>query len=82
MEVKGTGNYKGTKSITVPNEEKHKLFNNNFPKGFKVIEIKLTAIPKGFKQWFNAIYGLDIFINKVPFLKMIVLVNVIYWILN
>lgn len=82
LHVRGIGNSLGTKSMTVPNEEKYSLFNGNFPKGFRVIDIRLTATPKGVKQWFNAIYGLDIFIHKVPFLKVIVLANIIYWILN
>ncbi len=53
---------------------------NQYPKGWKLLELKVK--PKGFKQWVNVIYGLDIFINKVPFLKMIVLANIIYWIIN
>ena len=53
---------------------------NNYPKGWKLLE--LSVRPKGLKEWINVVYGLDIFVNKVPFLKMILLANIIYWILN
>ncbi len=54
---------------------------NDYPKGWKAFELRLGR-PKGVKQWLNAIWGLDIFIHKVPFLKVIALCHVIYWLLN
>jgi hypothetical protein len=54
---------------------------NNYQKGWKALQLKIVN-PKGLKQWLNAIYGLDIFIHKVPFLKIVALCNIIYWIIN
>lgn len=53
---------------------------NPYPKGWKAFAMKLGT-PKGLSQWINAIWGLDIFIHKVPFLKTTVLVNILVWIL-
>jgi hypothetical protein len=51
-----------------------------YPKGWKLLE--LTINPKGLRQWINVIYGLDVFVNKVPLLKVVLLANIIYWVLN
>ena len=53
---------------------------NPYPKGWKAFAIKLGT-PKGLRQWINAIWGLDIFIYRVPLLKTIILSNIIVWIL-
>ena len=48
---------------------------------FRAINIQiLLPLPTTAKGWFNRIYGTDIFINAVPILKTLLLVNIIAWI--
>ena len=54
---------------------------SSYPDGWKVIEIKVTGRPKGIREWFNFIWGLDIFVNGVPFMKTLVALNILVWIL-
>lgn len=52
-----------------------------YSKGFKLIQLRSTQKPKGFIEWFYLIWGFDIFFHKVPFLKSIVLANIIVWLI-
>lgn len=65
---------------TIPEVEEFEVAPQ-YSKGWKAIHFKIGR-PRGLKQWTNAIWGLDIFIHKVPFLKVSVLANIIYWILK
>ena len=56
----------------------HRIIN----KKWRLIEIRTDLSAQGFKEWCLTIYGTDIFVNNVPFLKMILLGNILYWILN
>jgi len=56
------------------------VYFDPYPKGWKVLQLKLEK-PKGLRQWINALWGLDVFIHKVPLLKTIILSNIIVWIL-
>ena len=50
-------------------------------KRFKAIQLRIEAKPDSLIEWFWAVYGLDIFINNTPMIKMIFLINLIVWIL-
>ena len=54
---------------------KGKMYN----KSFKAVSLSIIEKPKGIKEWFWAIYGLDIFIQGFPMCKLLVLGNIIYW---
>ena len=48
---------------------------------YRAIDIKMGPFPKGIANWPSFIYGWDIFINGVPFMKTLVLCNITVWIL-
>ena len=52
-----------------------------FPDNFQLMSLNLTNMaPKTPRQWFTLLWGYDIFIQgKIPFMKSIVLANVIVW---
>ena len=60
---------------------KRNLNTNRYDKNWKIIQLRFVQKPKGLIQWMWFFWGFDIFIEKVPFLKFIVLLNVIMWIL-
>jgi len=49
--------------------------------GWKLMSLHPTSKPKGVKQWLNFIWGFDIFIYKIPFMKTLILANIIIWLL-
>lgn len=52
---------------------------NEYYNGWKLIELHPGSKPKGVKQWLNFIWGFDIFIYKIPFMKTLILANIIIW---
>lgn len=52
-----------------------------FRPGWKLMQIFQPARPKGFKEWVRFLWGFDIFVGPVPFLKMIVGANAVVWLL-
>jgi len=54
-------------------------FYDGFYNGWKLIELHPSSKPKGVKQWLNFIWGFDIFIYKIPFMKTLILANIIIW---
>ncbi len=55
--------------------------SGDFPDSFQMVSFNLTNMtPKTLRQWFTLLWGYDIFIQgKIPFLKSLVLANVIVW---
>ena len=51
------------------------------PDGFQMVSFNLTNMkPQTLRQWFTLLWGYDIFIQgKIPFLKSLVLANIIVW---
>ena len=47
---------------------------------FKAIQLKIYGKPESLIEWFWAIYGLDIFINNIPIIKIMILMNLIIWV--
>ena len=55
---------------------------NPYYNGWELISLHATSSkPKGVKQWLNFIWGFDIFIYKIPFMKTLILANIIVWLL-
>jgi hypothetical protein len=52
---------------------------NPYHNGWKLIALHPGSKPKGVKQWLNFIWGFDIFIYKIPFMKILILANIIIW---
>lgn len=52
---------------------------NAYCNGWKLITLHPGSKPKGIKQWLNFIWGFDIFIYKIPFMKTLILTNIIIW---
>ena len=53
---------------------------SDFPDSFQLLSLQLTLEPKTPRQWFTALWGYDIFIQeKIPFMKSLVLANIIVW---
>lgn len=48
-------------------------------RGYKTLELKFSH-PRQLKEWIYAIWGMDIFFGPVPFLKTIVLANLLVWV--
>ena len=62
------------------NEDTIKI-GSPYPKSWKIIEIKVGNKPKGIREWFAVIWGTDIFVNGVPFMKTLVAINILVWII-
>ena len=54
---------------------------SSFPDSFQLVSLNLKNMaPKTPRQWFTLLWGYDIFIQeKIPFLKSLILANVIVW---
>lgn len=52
-----------------------------FPRGWKALQFSLTERPKGMSEWFNALWGWDIWYYNFPLLKTLILCNVLVWLL-
>ena len=53
----------------------------NFPKGWRLMQLALQERPKGIRQWITTLWGFDIFLWSVPFLKTVLAANVLVWII-
>lgn len=47
-----------------------------YEQGFKMIEVNLIDSPRSFKGWVRYIWGMDIWVDNVPVLKVWLLINV------
>ena len=50
-----------------------------FNRSFKMIKIDLEFKPKNISELFWMVWGFDIFMNNIPFLKTIIVANIIVW---
>ena len=57
------------------------IFENVYNKNWKMMKIQAPKIPKTPIEIFWWFWGMDIFIGRVPFLKTIVLANILVWII-
>ena len=58
------------------------VFANEFPVSWKLLSLTFGANkPKTPRQWLAALWGFDIFVHEIPFMKSIVLANVIVWLI-
>ena len=48
---------------------------------FRAIDIRLTAETRKEIGWLRGLWGLDIWINDLPVLKALVVVNIMIWML-
>lgn len=55
------------------------ILREPYGKGFRAMEIKFGK-PCGWGQWRRALWGTDIWIGPLPFLKTSVTVNMLAWI--
>jgi len=51
-----------------------------YPRGWKLMRLTLWERPKGTRQWTTVLWGFDIFLWRLPFLKTILAINVLVWI--
>ena len=63
------------------NEEDLSFSFPSYPRGWKLLRLNLLDKPKGVVQLLRLIWGFDIFILEVPFLKSLCLANLIVWII-
>ena len=56
------------------------ITNIQTPKGWKMLSMDLHNRPKTFKEWRRVIWGYDIFLEGFPFLKILLLANILMWI--
>ena len=56
---------------------------NEFSHSWKLLSLSLGNMkPKTLREWLAALWGLDIFIeDKIPFMKSLVLANIIVWLI-
>lgn len=54
---------------------------NNYPRGWKTLQLHIDPRPRGIKQWFNCLWGWDIWYNSFPLVKTLIAANIIVWIL-
>ena len=52
-----------------------------FNKHWKIMSMRAPDMPKALGEKFWWFWGFDIFIGRVPFLKTIVLANILVWII-
>jgi len=57
-----------------------KVNKNYYNKNWKILRLKVPNDPIGIKEWLWMIWGFDIFFGRVPFLKVIVLCNILIWV--
>lgn len=55
------------------------FLQEDFPRGYKVLQFRLGR-PKGFRQWTRAIWGCDVWLGPIPFMKTTVFSNVAFWV--
>lgn len=56
------------------------ITNTQTPKGWKMFSMELYNRPKTFKEWRRVIWGYDIFVQGIPFLKILLLANILMWV--
>ena len=66
-------------SITVPKDFEG-ITLNPYPKGWKAMQFGCWDRPKGMRQWFNFLWGWDVFYGSFPFTKAILAANILVWI--
>ena len=49
------------------------------PKNFKAVRLNLDYRPKTFREFLRLLWGVDIFFGEVPFLKTILILNILVW---
>ena len=54
---------------------------NHFSEGWKALQFSYGVKPEGISQWVNYLWGTDIWLGKIPFMKTVVLINVLVWLL-
>lgn len=52
-----------------------------YPKGWKLFQMGIFNKPKNITQTLRLIWGFDLFLYKIPFLKTTLLLNILVWIL-
>jgi hypothetical protein len=52
-----------------------------FPKGWRAIEFKFSSCPNTIIQWFNFLWGWDIWYEHLPVVKSLILINILVWLL-
>lgn len=57
--------------------EKIKIYHAKW----RALDFTIDVRPKGLREWLNLIYGWDIFFNGVPFLKTLILANILVWLI-
>jgi len=51
-----------------------------FKRGWKAMEITYVENPNGLYEWFNMLWGLDVwYFNKIPLFKTLILFNILIW---
>ena len=62
-------------------DREQNIDTHGFPDSFQLVSLNLKNMdPRTPRQWFTLLWGYDIFIQgKIPFLKSLVLANIIVW---
>ena len=48
---------------------------------YRLMELHIVNFPKGLSERLHFIWGFDIWLHNIPFLKSIILINIIVWII-
>jgi len=54
---------------------------SNFPWGWKALQFGFNEKPKGFNEWFNALWGWDIWYYSFPLVKTLIGLNLLIWLI-
>ena len=56
--------------------------SSSYPKSWRLFQMNLgEPRPKGFIEWSRFLWGFDIWLGNVPFLKVMVLANILVWLI-
>ena len=50
-----------------------------YPRGWKALAITFDPRPIGLSQWFNFLWGWDIWCEGFPLVKILVTINILIW---
>lgn len=60
--------------------DKHEMtIYNAYTRSWKALQFSMVDKPRHIKEWLYAFWGFDIFFGRFPFLKIIILSNIIVW---
>lgn len=61
--------------------EESEMKINQYPKGWKFLALHYQDKwkPEGWRQWRNYLWGFDIWFDRVPMMKLILLLNLVAW---